>query len=247
MKEEAQALLAFKNGADVNNMLMYTTNNYCQWEGVQCINGSVVKYQIQHLNLQDLSPLTNLKSLFLSQNNFSGSFPPSILILKRLVALSLSSNNFSDTLPFELNDLKNLLSLNLSFNHFSGSFPPLNQAHLKVLDVSNNNFSGALPNTETLSHFKPASFSNNSYLCGEIIHKECPYHHHHHNHGLRIALIVFFATICIAICAILVIKKNKSGGESSTRFDQGRAASGDTATSTKHVQVATVVVSPLTI
>jgi hypothetical protein len=109
------------------------------------------------------------------------------------VSLSLSHNNFTGNIPFELIGLNNLISLNLSFNHFTGSFPPLNQTYLKNLDVSNNDFSGALPSTKTLSLFKPTSFSKNPSLCGEIIHKECPHHRDHATFmlGLIIDIIRF--------------------------------------------------------
>jgi hypothetical protein len=93
------------------------------------------------------------KITFVEPKSISGSF---VLILERLLALSLSQNNFTSTLPVEFIGLKNLISLNLSLispnlssNHFGGSLPPLNQAYLKVLDVSNNDLSGALPWTKT--------------------------------------------------------------------------------------------------
>jgi hypothetical protein len=156
------------------------------------------------------------KITFVEPKSISGSF---VLILERLLALSLSQNNFTSTLPVEFIGLKNLISLNLSLispnlssNHFSGSLPPPNQAYLKVLDVSNNNLSGALPWTKTLSLFKLTSFSKNPYLCGEIIHKECSYHHHHHHARSMlnlIIIIVIFAITCIAIFAIIVMKKKK--------------------------------------
>jgi hypothetical protein len=65
---------------------------------------------------------------------------------------------------------------------------------------------------QKLSLFKPTSFSKNRYLCGEIIHKECPYHRHHHHPRLMlnlIIIIVIFAITCIAIFAIIVMKKEK--------------------------------------
>jgi hypothetical protein len=130
------------------------------------------------------------------------------------VSLSLSENNFTSNIPFDLLGLNNLISLNLSSNHFTGSFPPLNQTHLKILDVSNNDLSGVLPSTKTISLFKPASFSKNPSLCGEIIHKECPHHHDHAGFMLPLIIsIIIFAITSISIFSIIFIKnKNKSGG-----------------------------------
>jgi hypothetical protein len=236
--------MKFKKGADPNNFLIYSGNNTCNWKGVGCSKGgTITRYEVHNSNLQgkfppqtlskltklriinlnnnsfsgpipNLSPLKNLKVLLLSQNNFFGSFLPSILILRRLVSLSLSHNNFTGNIPFELIGLNNLISLNLSFNHFTGSFPPLNQTYLKILDVSNNDFSGALPSTKTLSLFKPTSFSKNPSLCGEIIHKECPHHHGHAGFMLPLIIsIIIFAITSISIFSIIFIKnKNKSGG-----------------------------------
>ncbi|XP_057419253.1 probable inactive receptor kinase At5g67200 [Lotus japonicus] len=176
--------------------------DYCQWQGVKCSQGRVFRFVLQDLSLAgtfpadtltrldqlrvltlrnnsltgpipDLSPLTNLKSLFLDRNHFSGAFPPSILSLHRLLTLSLSHNNLSGQLPVQLNLLDRLTSLRLDSNSFTGSLPPLNQTELRVLNVSANNLTGPVPVTPTLSRFKPASFSSNPGLCGEIVHRQC--------------------------------------------------------------------------
>ncbi|TKY55685.1 inactive receptor kinase [Spatholobus suberectus] len=176
--------------------------DYCEWQGVKCAQGRVVWLVVQSVGLRgpfpadtltkldqlrvmslrnnslfgpipDLSPLTNLKSLFLDHNNFSGSFPPSLLLLHRLLTLSLSHNNLSGPLPTQLTLLDRLIALRLDSNSFSGALPPLNHTALKLLNVSNNNLTGPVPVTPSLSRLNAASFSGNPGLCGEIVHREC--------------------------------------------------------------------------
>ncbi|KAM3241837.1 hypothetical protein ACQJBY_054522 [Aegilops geniculata] len=45
---------------------------------------------------------------------------------------------------------------------------------LQVLDLSNNNLSGAVPSTGSFSLFTPISFANNPLLCGPGTTKPCP-------------------------------------------------------------------------
>ena len=114
--------------------------DYCQWQGVKCAQGRVVHLILQGFGLRgefapdtltrlnqlrvltltnnslsgpipDLSLLVNLKSLFLDQNSFSSSFPPSILLLFSLQVLDLSHNNFTGPIPCGLNELDRLNSL----------------------------------------------------------------------------------------------------------------------------------------
>ncbi|CAI8609296.1 unnamed protein product [Vicia faba] len=205
LPQDAISLLSFKQTADQTNKLLYTLNepyDYCQWQGVKCAQGRVVRFVLQSFSLTgffppntltrldqlrvlslrnnslsgpipDLSPLINLKSLFLDRNNFSGSFPPSILFLHRLITLSLSHNNLTGSLPLRLTLLDRLISLRLDSNSFTGPLPPLNQTELKLFNVSTNNLTGPVPVTQTLTRFKPLFFSQNPGLCGEIIHKQC--------------------------------------------------------------------------
>ncbi|KAJ6678385.1 PROTEIN KINASE putative-RELATED [Salix viminalis] len=202
---DAVSILSFKSKADLDNKLFYTLNerfDYCQWQGIKCAQGRVVRVvlqgfglrgtfppstlsrldQLRVLSLQnnslsgpipDLSPLFNLKSLFLNHNSFSASFPPSILLLHRLTILDLSYNNLSGQLPVNLSSLDRLNSLQLEFNQFDGTLPSLDLGLLVYFNVSGNNLTGPIPLTPTLSRFDTSSFSLNPYLCGEIINKGC--------------------------------------------------------------------------
>ncbi|XP_043714238.1 probable inactive receptor kinase At5g67200 [Telopea speciosissima] len=207
LPSDAQALLAFKSKADLEEKLPFLFSKrvgHCQWPGVKCAQGRVVRLvlegfglsgsfapntlnrldQLRVLSLQnnslsgsipDLSDLANLKTLFLDHNSFSGFFPPSILSLHRLRTLDLSSNNLTGALPLGLTTLDRLYYLRLDNNRFYGSVPPLNQSSLQIFNVSSNNLTGAVPVTITLSRFHN-SFSANPELCGQIVHQECRPH-----------------------------------------------------------------------
>ncbi|KAM2967076.1 hypothetical protein FF1_027379 [Malus domestica] len=203
---DAVALLSFKSQADLNNKLLYTLNerfDYCQWQGVKCSQGRVVRFVLQSFSLRgsfppdtlsrldqlrvlslhnnslsgpipDLSPLQNLKSLFLNRNSFSGFFPPSILALHRLTVLDLSFNDLSGPIPDNLSGLDRLTSLQLQSNRFNGSLPGLNQSFLLIFNVSFNNLTGPVP--PSLSRFDASSFQLNPGLCGETVNRACRLH-----------------------------------------------------------------------
>lgn len=205
LPSDAVSLLAFKSKADTDNKLFYTLNqrsDHCQWQGVKCAQGRVVRLflksfglrgifppdtltrldQLRVLSLRnnslagpipDLTGLANLKTLLLDQNFFSGTFPPSILSLHRLRILGLSYNNLSGLLPVELTVLDRLNYLRLEWNRFNGSIPPLNQSSLDTFNVSGNNLTGPIPVTPTLSRFGISSFLLNPNLCGKILNKIC--------------------------------------------------------------------------
>ncbi|XP_057504262.1 probable inactive receptor kinase At5g67200 [Actinidia eriantha] len=179
-----------------------TSFGFCKWEGVLCVKGRVVRVvmeglslggvfgpdsltrldQLRVLSLQnnsltgpipDLSPLSNLKSLFLDHNSFAGSIPPSLSTLHRLRTLDLSRNHLTGPIPKSFIDLSRLNYLRLDSNWLNGSVPPLNQSSLQIFNVSSNNLTGAVPVTPTLLRFNTSSFSWNPGLCGKIVNKEC--------------------------------------------------------------------------
>ncbi|XP_022775166.1 probable inactive receptor kinase At5g67200 [Durio zibethinus] len=205
LPSDAVSILTFKSKADLDNKLLYALNerfDYCQWRGVKCVQGRVVRYILQNSGLRgtfpansltrldqlrvlslhnnslsgpipDLSSLYNLKALFLDRNNFSGTFPPSIFFLHRITSLDLSYNVLNGPIPANLTALDRLNILRLEWNRFNGTVPPLNQSFLLIFNVSGNNLTGQIPATPTLLKFNTTAFSLNPNLCGEIINKPC--------------------------------------------------------------------------
>ncbi|XP_068657492.1 probable inactive receptor kinase At5g67200 [Aristolochia californica] len=202
------ALIAFKSSADEGRKLNFSVNarlDYCQWRGVKCAKGKVVRLVLESLGLKgrfagdtltrldqlrvlslqnnslsghipDLSALLNLKSLFLDHNSFEGSFPLSIFPLHRLRTLDLSHNGLDGPIPNQLAGLDRLYYLRLELNRFNGTIPAFNQSSLRVFNVSGNNLSGAVPVTAALLRFDLSAFSDNIGLCGEVLHKHCETH-----------------------------------------------------------------------
>ncbi|KAJ4973026.1 hypothetical protein NE237_006200 [Protea cynaroides] len=181
-------------------------SDFCQWQGIkECIRGRVTKLVVEYFNLSgtldekslnqldqlrvlsfkensisgkipNLSGLTNLKSLFLNNNQFYGDFPSSIIGLHRLKVIVLSGNQISGEIPSSLLKLQRLYVIYLQDNRLTGKIPPLNQTSLRFFNVSNNQLSGEIPITTTLLQFNSSSFSNNLNLCGEQLRNHCRYH-----------------------------------------------------------------------
>jgi len=120
-------------------------------------------------------PSSVINTLDLSSNNLSGSFPTSIFQLHSLSVLDLSSNRLNGLLQLdELLELRNLTALDLSYNNISinvnvenadhisfsnistlrlascnlKTFPSFlrNKSKLNILDLSNNQIQGKVPN-----------------------------------------------------------------------------------------------------
>ncbi|THG16555.1 hypothetical protein TEA_028770 [Camellia sinensis var. sinensis] len=139
--------------------------------------------------------LRHLRSLDLSEIDFTGQLPNSIGQLEYLEVLRLAACNFSGTIPRSLTNLTRLISLDLSFNklingqfpssighlknleelylidcNFSGTIPRslTNLTRLISLDLSYNNFEGPIPQLfSNFSQLQSIGFSNNQ-LTGPI-------------------------------------------------------------------------------
>lgn len=123
--------------------------------------------------IPDLSGLVNLKSLFLDRNLFSGSIPVSLTSLHRLKIIVLSYNLLSGEIPEGMASLQRLFDLQLDNNMLNGTIPAFNQSALKVFNVSDNELSGSIPSTPTLSVLNASSFLGNARLCGSPLGKPC--------------------------------------------------------------------------
>lgn len=139
--------------------------------------------------LPEFNSSSHLKSLRLSNTNFSGTLPHSIGNLKSLNILNLYYSNFSGTVPSSIGNLSQLTNLDLSLNNFfgrlpdsignlkslnvmklyscnfSGTFPyPFwNLSQITSLDLSFNNFNGQLPDLWNLTMFNSLSLTSDKF------------------------------------------------------------------------------------
>ncbi|GJP30355.1 hypothetical protein CLOM_g788 [Closterium sp. NIES-68] len=93
-----------------------------------------------------LLKLTNLVTLDLGQNGFSGSIPEDISKLSSLNMLYLDSNNFDEEIRSVLFTLPYISYLDLGHNRLNGRVPSsLSSTSLGSLSLQENNLSGSLP------------------------------------------------------------------------------------------------------
>ncbi|XP_076890945.1 receptor-like protein 7 [Bidens hawaiensis] len=120
--------------------------------------------QLQKLEIIDLTQNKNLtgslpdfpingslKSLMLSNTDFSGGIPESIGNLKNLSSIDLSNGNFSGRIPKSIQNLTQLRYIDLSSNSFSGQIPSFQMCkNLTHVYLSRNSLSGMIPS----AHFQ---------------------------------------------------------------------------------------------
>lgn len=110
---------------------------------------------------------SKLQLIDLSSNQFSGEIPSSIGKIQGLeIALNLSCNRLSSEIPSAFSSLSKLGVLDLSHNKLSGDLHFLAALeNLVVLNVSDNNFAGRVPNTPFFSNLPRAMLAGNPGLC----------------------------------------------------------------------------------
>ncbi|KAF3971451.1 hypothetical protein ACB098_05G104100 [Castanea mollissima] len=117
----------------------------CLWLGVCCINGEVQVLDLSGLSLEgtlapEIGKLSNLRSLVLFKNHFSGAIPKELADLTKMEQLDLRDNNLSGTIPAEIGRMRSLKRLLLCDNKFEGSIPlELERLHmLSELEFDDN-------------------------------------------------------------------------------------------------------------
>ncbi|KVH93307.1 probable LRR receptor-like serine/threonine-protein kinase At4g36180 [Cynara cardunculus var. scolymus] len=93
-----------------------------------------------------VSKLTQLLTIDLSDNKFSGPIPTALFFLPNLQTLILRSNSFSGTIPPAISSLTSIQTLDVSHNSLTGSLPDtLSSLTLTRLDLSFNKLTGPIP------------------------------------------------------------------------------------------------------
>ena len=95
----------------------------------------------------ELGGLSNLKILYLNNNQLREEVPAEFGSLSKLTYLTLSANQLSGEIPPELGSLANLEYLSLRENRLSGEIPPElgGLSNLEWLTLSNNQLRGEIP------------------------------------------------------------------------------------------------------
>ncbi|KAJ9560948.1 hypothetical protein OSB04_006108 [Centaurea solstitialis] len=116
-----------------------------------------------------------LKRIDLSENQFVGQISKSLTNCTNLEVLSLGDNSFEDTFPFWLGTLDKLQVLILRSNKFHGAIQSVTTissqfSNLRIIDLSNNGFSGQLHQKyfEGWRAMKSAYSGDSSYLQLEV-------------------------------------------------------------------------------
>ncbi|KAM3684173.1 hypothetical protein ACB098_11G024500 [Castanea mollissima] len=155
--------------------------NYCQLKGkipdniFHLPNLQILRVAYNY-NLTGSLPTYNwstpLKSLYLSETEFSIDLPYLISNLKSLKELDVGGCNFiGSSYPTFLSNLTQITYLGLSYSNFGGQCPwsLLNNTGLTYLDLSYNNFIGQLPEVTTnLTQIFSSNNSSNSQLVNKI-------------------------------------------------------------------------------
>ena len=118
----------------------------------------------------NLGQLLCLLVLDLSKNLLTGSIPSSFVSLRNLTSLDISSNNLTGSIPLGIGALSKLQSLNLSNNSLTSSIPAQlgDLGSLVDLDLSSNNLSGSVPqDLRALRKLQRMVFGNNG-LSGSL-------------------------------------------------------------------------------
>ncbi|XP_049407420.1 receptor-like protein Cf-9 [Solanum stenotomum] len=165
-KDQALALLQFKHMFPIDaysTLLSWNKSiDCCSWDGVHCneATGQVIELNLTRCGLQgkfhsnsSLFQLSNLKRLYLSFNNFSGSYiSPKFREFSSLTHLDLSYSSFTGLIPAEISHLSKLHMLRIQSFSDGLRFGPhnfelllKNLTQLRELHLSFVNISSTIP------------------------------------------------------------------------------------------------------
>nr|WP_321358792.1 T9SS type A sorting domain-containing protein [uncultured Draconibacterium sp.] len=114
---------------------------------------------------EDIGNMSNLERLVLFGNKLSGPIPESIGNISTLNVISIADNNFSGSIPSSFGNLTKLVELNAGWNNFSGSLPAsigkLN--YLNSIDIRGNQFTGDFPKLSATNNIRVLAISDNNF------------------------------------------------------------------------------------
>ncbi|XP_050382265.1 receptor-like protein EIX2 [Argentina anserina] len=110
---------------------------------------------------------SNISGLYLNDNAFSGPIPHDIgEVMPLLEDVHIYMNSLTGSIPLSIGNLSHLTTLVISDNHFSGVVPDVwnSLSEVYIVDMSNNSLSGAVPRSiGSLSTLRFLILSNNKF------------------------------------------------------------------------------------
>lgn len=208
------------------------TDGHANWQGVVCYRGHVWGLQLEKMGLKgavdvdslkdlpylrtislmhndfdtewpQLNKLMGLKTIYLSNNKFSGDVPPQAFQgMQWLKRLHLSNNHFTGPIPSSLASLPRLMDLRLDGNKFTGPIPQFGETTIKSFSVANNRLEGEIP--ASLSRIPASSFSGNEGLCGAPL-GACSSKHKKSIDASAVVAVVLVSVAVLVIAAVILL------------------------------------------
>ncbi|KAJ8617402.1 hypothetical protein MRB53_013588 [Persea americana] len=147
------------------------------WSLANCQSLEVLVLSRNNLNAtipKQVLYIPPLRMLFVDRNSLSGPFPLDVDGLKNLEILSVSNNKLSGGIPSTLGTC--LEELDLSHNNLFGKIPTYLEElqFLQYLNLSFNDFEGAVPEHRIFQNASALSIQGNRKLCGGITKLRLP-------------------------------------------------------------------------
>lgn len=167
------------NGPNWTRKDNWLVGRLATWQGVTVEYGRVTFLDLHDPNNSvglvgplpaELSNLTAIRCLLLSNNQLSGNLPESWAAFVNLELLMLDKNQFTGVLPDSWSGMKNIYGFGLDYNYLSGELPQSWSVlqNLEDICLSHNQFTGLLPESWSALIKLKSLFLNSNKLTGTL-------------------------------------------------------------------------------
>jgi Leucine-rich repeat (LRR) protein len=174
----------FSDTVDLNPCSSDENGIRMAWQGLVCSNSPIIcqntschiyslllnKYGLSGSLPSELSLLTSLTKLDLSESSLTNSLPLTLSRLTSLQSLLLQTNHLSHTLPSSLAALTQLTNFKVADNYFTGSIPSSygSLTRLNVLQFTDNYFTSSIPSELTALVQLQYFYAQDNHLTGPL-------------------------------------------------------------------------------